>query len=512
MEPSTVTATVPPLFGRHLSELMAKVVPIGAKDDRFITGLSSDSRTVAPGDLYFACRGRRYDGGAFIEAACAAGAVAVVVEAGPVLPARCGAVPVLAVADLSASLGLIAHRFFGEPSRALKVIGVTGTNGKTSVSHYVAQALHHWVPEGGDARPCGLIGTLGYGVIGDLEPGLHTTPDAITTHRRLAEIRSRRARFAVLEASSHGLDQRRTAEVAFHIAVFTNLSRDHLDYHGSMSAYGAAKRRLFHSPGLAFAVLNLDDPFGNQLLDELPSGVEPLTFGIESVDRRPAVTGRIVACTPQGLAIAVQSPWGSGEVTTNVIGRFNASNLLAVLTTLLASGMPMAVALARIKNLTPVPGRMECFGGRSGLPLVVVDYAHSPGALAAVLATLRERCAGVLWCVVGCGGERDQGKRPLMGATAARAADVIVLTDDNPRGEDGQRIIDEMLAGVPPRGAVIVERDRELAIRYAVQTAAPEDVILVAGKGHEQFQERAGVRRPFSDPLVVRNALREYTP
>lgn len=511
MELSTLKSERPPQSGRSLGQLLGDMVRIRPEDDRLITGLASDSRRVVPGDLYFARRGQTHDGRAYIDAAYNAGAAAVVVESGAPLPRpiRAQQRPVFFVADLPACVGRVAHRFFGESSRKLAVIGVTGTNGKTSVAYHLAQAIHPGGLDDGPLEPCGLIGTLGYGLFGKLEAASHTTPDAITLHRVLADMQQRRARVAVMEVSSHALAQRRVAEVAFEVGVFTNLTRDHLDYHGTMAAYGAAKRRLFETPGLRFAVLNLDDPFGRRLLEGLPATVQPMPYALDPCDRRAAIRGRVIANGVAGLAISVDTPWGRGEVQTPLVGRFSASNILAVLTVLLLRGMPFDTAVKRLQQLTPVPGRMERFGGRATQPLVVVDYAHSPAALSAVLGALREQCSGALWCVVGCGGDRDRGKRPLMGAAVAREADVVVLTDDNPRTEDGQDIIDEILLGVPERGAVIVERDREHAIRYAVHTAQPGDVVLVAGKGHEPYQEINGVRRPFSDASVVRNALRE---
>lgn len=511
MESGTLKSEQRSLLGRPLSQLLGDSVRMRPGDERLITGLASDSRAVVPGDLYFARRGRRHDGCAFIDAACAAGAVAVVVESGAAVPTPIHAhnVPILCVADLPGCIGRVAHRFFGEACRALKVIGVTGTNGKTSVAFHVAQALHQWDPAGRRVAPCGLIGTLGYGLFGQLEPSSHTTPDAITLHRALAHMQQRQARVAVMEVSSHALEQQRVAAVTFDTAVFTNLTRDHLDFHGTMAAYGATKGRLFQTPGLRFAVLNVDDPFGRRLLAERPAGVEAVPYSLDLAERRAAIRGRVLGNGAEGLAIGVETPWGGGEVKTTLLGRFNASNLLAVLSVLLTSGVPLGDALARLGQLTPVPGRMQRCGGTGPLPLVVVDYAHSPAALTAVLDALREQCTGALWCVVGCGGDRDRGKRPLMGAAVAREADVVVLTDDNPRSEEGQGIIDEILQGIPERSAVIVERDREQAIRYAVQTAQPTDVVLIAGKGHEHYQEISGVRRPFSDAVVVRHALRE---
>jgi UDP-N-acetylmuramoyl-L-alanyl-D-glutamate--2,6-diaminopimelate ligase len=500
-------------FARHLSELMAGMASVPAGDDRLITGLSSDSRAVVAGDLFFARQGLHVDASVHVADAVAAGAVAVVMEASANAPPLPRHVPIIHAPGLPQCMGRVAHRFFGEPSRTLQVIGVTGTNGKTSVSHHLGQALNGWQsPAQEKGLGCGLIGTLGYGLFGDLKPARHTTPDAITTHHLLADMNARRARFAVMEVSSHALDQERTAGVAFDVAVFTNLTRDHLDYHRDMAAYGAAKRRLFESPGLNFAVLNLDDPFAAYLLEQLPAGVQAVPYGTHPSDPQVEVYGALMSADRQGIHLMVESPWGKAEVRTPIFGGFNAANLLAVLSTLIISGMPFETAVASMGELKAPPGRMECFGGVDCQPLIVVDYAHSPSALSSVLETLRAQCAGALWCVFGCGGERDKGKRSLMGAAAAHGADVVLLTDDNPRDEDGQTIIDDILSGIPPRGAVIVERDREAAIGYAIETAGPNDVILVAGKGHEQFQEIQRMRRPFSDARAVRKGLRERSP
>jgi len=320
-----------------------------------------------------------------------------------------------------------------------------------------------------------------------------------------------------MEVSSHALDQARVAAVRFDTGVFTNLSRDHLDYHGDMRAYGEAKRSLFHHPGLRCAVVNTDDAFGRALLAGLSPELEITGFQLENGNgtgdaRRlygcPVVRGRVLEAGRAGMRLRIDSPWGAGEMRSPLLGRFNASNLLAALGAVLGAGVPFATALERLGSLRAPPGRLECFGG-GGLPLVVVDYAHTPDALERALQTLRATCAGALWCVFGCGGERDRGKRPLMGGVSAREADVIVLTDDNPRNEDGRLIIDDIQEGVPAGSRVMVERDRALAIRRAVCGAEPGDVVLVAGKGHEPYQDVAGARRSFSDAAEVRAALRE---
>jgi UDP-N-acetylmuramoyl-L-alanyl-D-glutamate--2,6-diaminopimelate ligase len=498
--------------GWRLSELLAGVAP-PPPEDPLITGLAVDSRSVRQGDLFFARPGTRVKGEAYIEAAVAAGAAAVVAQESWEKDWRSLSVPLIRVPEVRECLGTLADRFFGAPSRRLRVIGVTGTNGKTSVCHYLAQALTQWTPEPGPS--CGLLGTLGYGLYGELQPAEGTTPDVLVTHRLLAEMYTRGARYAVMEASSHGLDQGRVNGIAFHTAIFTNLSRDHLDYHEDMAAYGAAKARLFQTPGLHTAIINSDDPFGRSLLAGLPVAVKAVAYSLDPLPaakrkERPTawtVHGHLVSASAQGLKMRVETPLGQGECFAPLFGRLQASNLLAVIAALLVQGVPLEEALASLGGLRSPAGRMQRFGGSPGQPLVIVDYAHSPEALAAVLKALREQCPGSLWCVFGCGGERDRGKRPLMGAIAAGGADVVVVTDDNPRSEDGQQIIDDILAGIRCQDRVYVERDRSLAVRRAIEAAQAGDMVLIAGKGHETYQETGGIRKPYSDASAVQAVL-----
>ncbi len=470
-----------------------------------VTGLASDSRSVRPGDLFFAVRGGQRHGLEFLTAVKAAGAVAVIWEPpwdGP-LPID-DSLPLLATPELRGQLGLIASRFYGEPSRSLRVIGVTGTDGKTSCAHFLAQALSDEV-----TGPCGILGTLGVGVHGRTEPSLHTTPDPLAVQGWLAGLVAQGGRYAAMEASSHALDQGRVNGVAFAVAVLTQLSRDHLDYHGTLDAYAAAKRRLFieHRPG--WAVLNLDDAFGQQLAAAAQAQHGIIAYGL---GQRPAplarwVWGEKIELNRTGLRLRIQSSWGAGELRAGLLGRFNASNLLAVLAALLALDMPLNEALARLARTTTVPGRMERLGGAPGQPLAVIDYAHTPHALEQVLKALREHGEGHgLWCVFGCGGDRDSGKRPLMGAAAERWADRVIVTDDNPRTEDPERIVSGILAGMQRPEAAAVIRDRRTAIRHALTEARPGDIVLIAGKGHEDYQIVGTERLTFSD----REAAHEF--
>ena len=467
-----------------------------------VSGLSLDSRKVQQGDLFVALPGTRAEGHHFIADAEKAGAVAVLFDASVKADQLVDvSVPSIAVVDLQQKLGSIAERFYGSPSKQLFVAGITGTNGKTSCSHFLAQALNC------KETPAVVVGTLGNGFVDRLEQATHTTPDAISLHAMLRRFVDAGARSVVMEVSSHGLEQGRVNGVAFDLAMFTNLSRDHLDYHGDMDAYGRAKARLFQMPGLRYAVINGDDPFGRHLINELPESVEAVIYTLSDEEHdQTTVRGQIVSQGHDGLLLDVQSPWGDGRLHSALLGRFNASNLLAVLSALLLSGVGFDTALQRLSRLKTVPGRMERLGGEHGKPLVVVDYAHTPDALEQVLMTLREHCAAQLWCVFGCGGDRDKGKRALMGEVVTRHADCIVLTDDNPRHEDPQVIINDISAGIKS-DTLIVLRDRAEAIRHAVTQAGADDVVLVAGKGHEEYQQVGGNKIAFSDREQVQQAL-----
>lgn len=483
--------------------------------DIMISGLALDSRKVKPGDLFLATAGTTAHGLEFARQAVALGAVAVIwqpvegktalAEIAALLP-----VPVIAVPDLGQIAGRIADRFYGHPSRGLFVIAVTGTDGKTSCSHFIAQALDR--PD----RRCGLIGTLGYGLYGDLVPTTHTTPDALTVQQSLFAMQQAGARCVVAEVSSHAMDQGRVCGVNIDIALLTNLSRDHLDYHGDVESYAAAKRKLFHTEGLRYAVINADDKFGSALLDDVPPGVAPVAYRLENDPYRtrfPAqwVVGKNLRCDLGGIRLDINTPWGSGELHASLLGRFNASNLLATLACLCVAGLPFDEAMMRLSQTQTVAGRMERFDSGTGRPLAVVDYAHTPGALDAVLQTLRDHCIGKIWCVFGAGGDRDTGKRALMGAIAERHADVVILTDDNPRTEDPGKIVAGILSGMKRPEKITVEHLRGEAISRAMQAANGGDIVLIAGKGHETHQLMGGKALPFSDREQVLNIQREWS-
>jgi UDP-N-acetylmuramoyl-L-alanyl-D-glutamate--2,6-diaminopimelate ligase len=461
-------------------------------------GLSANSRDIAPGDVFLAFPGAVHDGRHYLHQARAAGAGAILLEAEGYEGSPPADLPHLPVLGLRAMVAELARQWYGDPSASLWMTGVTGTNGKTSIAHWLAQALD------ATGKRSAVLGTLGNGLVGALSPSSHTTPDCVRLQRLLATYRAAGARAAVMEVSSHGLDQGRVQGVHFDVAILSNLSRDHLDYHGDMESYAQAKAKLFGWPGLKWAVLNLDDALGLALYRRLQGAdVERLGYGFGTGELR----GSRLDLSDRGIRMTVATPWGQGEIASPLLGEFNAYNLLAVLGGLLAAGVGFEDALAQLGQLKPVAGRMQTLRLGAEGPTVVVDYAHTPDALEKSLRALRPLTAGRLWCVFGTGGGRDRGKRPLMGGIAAALADAVVVTSDNPRNEDPAEIVADILAGMPPGQTAIV--DRAEAIRWAIVSAGPQDVVLIAGKGHEDYQEMRGVRQPFSDLEVARAALQE---
>jgi UDP-N-acetylmuramoyl-L-alanyl-D-glutamate--2,6-diaminopimelate ligase len=488
-----------------LRRLLAGVADCGGFPDSAITGLGLDSRAIGPGDLFAAVNGHTRHGLRFADQAIQQGCAAIIYDPdgeGQGLALSVSAVPCIPVLGLNRKLGIIADRFFREPSRDLYTLGITGTNGKTSCTHFLAEAL---LTAG---KPTAVLGTLGWGKPGALHPGTHTTPDAIRTQDMLNRLRSQGFSHVAMEASSHGLEQGRLEGVRFRGALFTNLSRDHLDYHGTMEAYLEAKMRLLAWPGLEFAVFNANDAIGAAVLDRLPSGLPAIGFAVggEPSASVPLLRVASVRHTPEGISFEARYRKRSVGIEAPVFGDFNVENLTAALAVLLAMGYELGDASALLSHVHAVPGRMEscAAGGRTA----VVDYAHTPDALSSVLRSLRSHCPGRLWVVFGCGGDRDRGKRPQMGAVAAAIADVIVLTDDNPRSEEGDAIIADILPGCADAHP-IVRRDRREAIRHALTHALPGDLVLVAGKGHETTQEVKGVKTPFSDREAVIETLIE---
>lgn len=468
-----------------------------------VSGVQLDSRQVRSGDLFLACQGLTHHGLDFLSAALAQGAAAVAWEPRPGLVKPQMPVPHVAVDALASRAGEIASRFFGAPSERLHVTGITGTDGKTSTAYLLAQALDVL------GLPCGYLGTLGAGRVQALSIGDNTTPDPVALQARLSGFVDAGLKAAAMEVSSHALDQARVSGVSFDVAVLTNIGRDHLDYHGTLSAYAAAKHRLFRWPGLRAAVINRDDRYGRAWAHELAEGLDCVSYGIDGAadcDSRHLIA-REVQALDDGLCFTIDSHWGQAELRSGLLGRFNVYNLLAVLGVLLEKGIDLNAAVQALTQVQTVPGRMEGFH-LSGGPTVVVDYAHTPQALEQALLAARAHTRGQLTCVFGCGGDRDAGKRPLMGAAAARLADRCIVTDDNPRSESPQQIVAQITAGISDKPMQIIH-DRAEAIRAAVSGANAGDVILVAGKGHEDYQIRGSERRHFSDRECVQQLQQE---
>ncbi|MBU1332723.1 MAG: UDP-N-acetylmuramoyl-L-alanyl-D-glutamate--2,6-diaminopimelate ligase [Gammaproteobacteria bacterium] len=462
-----------------------------------IRELTLDSRKVRPGDLFLAVPGTQQDGRLHIADALARGAAAVAYEAEGAFDMSIDSAELVPVKGLGARLSAIAGRFYGEPSRGLHLVGITGTNGKTSVSQLLAQALDML------GEPCGIVGTLGNGFYNALAAGRHTTPDPIGVQATLAELKNAGARAVAMEVSSHGLHQRRVAALAFDVAVFTNLSRDHLDYHGSMDAYRAAKAELFAWSGLRCRVINLDDETGRDLVAKVH---DSRLISYSLIDPNAYLYCRDAQFDEHGVRATLVTPRGEGSLRSVLLGRFNLSNLLAVVGALLAMDYPLDEILKVLPKLQGPVGRMQRLGGVQQ-PLVVVDYAHTPDALEKVLEALRPHVKGRLLCLFGCGGDRDRGKRALMAAVVEQHADAVVVTDDNPRSETSEQIFNDIRGGFVHPEAVQFVAGRGQAIAQLVAAADVDDVVLLAGKGHEDYQEIQGERLPFSDLDEAAKAL-----
>jgi UDP-N-acetylmuramoyl-L-alanyl-D-glutamate--2,6-diaminopimelate ligase len=464
-----------------------------------VTDLTLDSREARAGSLFFALPGRRAHGLKFVAEAAARGAGVVLWEprddlAAPSLPAN---VFLAAVPGLGSLVGRIADRFFGWPSAHLRITGITGTNGKTTCAYLLAQCLEHL------GVTAAYIGTIGWGRPAALAQPTHTTPDVITLHRTLSQLRASGVREIAMEVSSHALDQGRVDSVRLQVAAFTNLTRDHLDYHETMAQYGAAKEKLFHVPDLKHIVLNVGDDFGRTLAQTY-AGDASLTAVWVGAGESGWLADRDLHATQvrlgtRGISLELDGSFGKLSVNTQLMGRFNAENSLVVIACLLALGVSLSDAARALADCTAVPGRMEVLNTDArDKPTAVVDYAHTPDALAKALGAAREHCAGALWCVFGCGGDRDPGKRPIMGAIADELADQIIVTDDNPRSENPQAITQAILSGIKSRSVRVIH-DRGDAIATALKEARPPDLVLIAGKGHEDYQIYGDTRRSFSD-------------
>ena len=483
-----------------LNALLSGWVDPATVPEATVSGMQLDSRKVKPGDLFVALQGQHSHGLEYATQAIQNGCAAILYDpVGAEGKLALGQRPAVAVSSLHDKLGYIADRFFDHPSRDVSVIAITGTNGKTSCSHFVAEALQN-------TQVSATIGTLGWGMPGQLQPTSHTTPDAIEIHRLLDELHRGGCKTVVMEASSHGLAQGRLNGVSFQGAVFTNFTRDHLDYHGTMEAYRDAKLRLLDWPGLEFVVFNADDAIADSILQRTRPGVTVIGFTIKGAYRPTVPMVRISSVRHESSGVRFQVSYDGVEVQVEapVFGDFNVENLAAALSVLLALAWSPSDAARALGSVRAVPGRMESVIG-SGVG-VVIDFAHTPDALSSVLTSLRQHCQGKLWVVFGCGGDRDRGKRSEMGAVADQLADVLVLTDDNPRGEDGDAIVADIMRGIS-RQDVSVIRDRRAAINHALNMASKHDMVLLAGKGHETTQEIAGRKYPFNDRSVVLETL-----
>ena len=464
-----------------------------------VHGMTTDSRKVEKHGLFLAYPGQHSDGRMYIADAIARGANTVIWDSVDFDWNPEWTVNQIAIPYLQHQVGHIASQFYKNPSEQLWCIGVTGTNGKTTVTHWLAQAYRFL------QRKSAVIGTLGNGTLDDLQATNNTTPGPVDLHKLLAQFVTEDVKVAAMEVSSHGLDQGRVNGVEFDVAVLTNITRDHLDYHQTMEAYQSAKAQLFAWETLKASVINADDAFGATLIASLrEKGQHVVSYGMQHGD----VLAKSIEMHATGFEVNVHAPQGEGHMQVHALGLFNVYNALAVLACLLAAEVALPAALQAVSGLVPVAGRMQMFGG-GDLPLVVVDYAHTPDALEKALHTLRTQTHGKLTCVFGCGGDRDPGKRPEMGRIASQSADSVVVTNDNPRSENPYAIIAAITEGIV--GGYAVETDRAKAIALAITQANKGDVVLVAGKGHEDYQEMQGVRYPFSDAEWVMTALKKVS-
>ncbi len=499
--------TAPESRRTSLCHLMGGIVESGGFPDISVSGLATDSRSVASGDVFFAVSGFREHGLRYGSDAAEQGAAAIVYDPEGTDPGQLARLresvdcPLIPVSSLRSELGPIADRFYGCPSAGMGMIGITGTNGKTSCCNFLGQALSRF-------KPTGVVGTVGWGFPGNLRNLPNTTPEPVQLHAVLASLRQQGAKFVAMEVSSHGLVQKRTRAVRFVGAAFTNITRDHLDFHKTMRVYVNAKLELLSSPGLQFVVVNMDDRHADRILKAVPYGVRIMGFSRSQQSDSPFVRLKWseVCHADDGVEFKVHFEGRTVPVSAPLFCDFNVENLLTVVGVMLELGISLDEAVATLVEIRPVAGRLEHFSQGDDGPSVIVDYAHTPHALQSILQGVRRHCQGQLWLVFGCGGDRDRGKRPLMGRIAEKFADQVVLTDDNPRVEDGSGIIKEILRGFSDPD-VRVERDRRKAIQLAIQHALPDDLVVIAGKGHETTQEINDVRFPCDDRALAREAL-----
>jgi UDP-N-acetylmuramoyl-L-alanyl-D-glutamate--2,6-diaminopimelate ligase len=491
----------------RLSILLNELFPLPAQAEREIACLTLDSRKVEKDDLFIAVKGALSDGCQYIQQAIQRGATAVLIDASQLTEEVSfqQGIPLIPIQNLKQQIGSLAARFYDYPAKKLRMIGVTGTNGKTSCAHYIAQALQ---------APCGVIGTLGSGVYGALgEAGL-TTPDAITLQALLHQFVVKGVKTVVMEVSSHSIDQGRINGIEFEIGIFTNLTQDHLDYHGTLEAYAAVKYRFLTAASTQQVIINDDDPYGKKWINKLAEQKSVFGYSLEKPNNFsraiPFIYSTQAHLTLQGIKSYVYTPWGEGEIEIPLVGKFNLSNALAVITALCVYGLSFNDVLDRLRQLRPVPGRMQVVPGiNSSLPLVVVDYAHTPDALENALQSLRAHTKGKLVCVFGCGGDRDPGKRPIMGKIAERLADKVLITNDNPRHEKPEEIAQQILRGFTHPEHVAVVLDRSKAIQNSIQWVTGNDCVLIAGKGAEHYQQIGDENIPFDDVEEVSKCMAE---
>ncbi len=462
-----------------------------------VTGLTANSREVQQGDVFVALQGLRHDARQFIPQALEQGAVAVLCQ-DVVGVQDLNGIPIIAIPELPSLLGEIAARFYQQPSQSFAVVAVTGTNGKTSSAQMLAHACQYL------GVKSAVLGTLGNGIVGEIQPSSHTTLEAISLQKKLAGFRDEKVQMVAMEASSHGLEQGRLNATAIDTAIFTNLTRDHLDYHGSMASYQQAKALLFQWSTLKNAIFNADDAVSAAYQALVAPNVRCWTYS-QQADSTADFVALTIEPSLQGLMLTIKTPLGIVELKSPLLGRFNVSNLLAVLAGLLSINIPLDDAVRALAQVQPVRGRMQCLSNDQ--ITAVVDYAHTPDALEKVLQSLREHTQSQLWCVFGCGGDRDKGKRPLMAEIATRLADKVIITADNPRTEHIDNIIADIRLGITHPQKVTINADRQQAIDYALSHARAGDLVLIAGKGHEDYQEINGVRYHFDDAEIVKHVF-----
>jgi len=489
-----------------LTDLFGTARLAGVPDIR-VSDITADSSRVQDGGLFLACRGYNHHGLEFADQAVSRGAAVIAwePEEGLQEPDLPSTVHSLQVPGLSDEIGGIADRFFARPSEQLTVMGVTGTNGKTTTAWLVSQALQRM------GCPAGYMGTLGFGVGGQLQPSQLTTPGVIAVHRRLRSLADAGARAVIMEVSSHALDQGRIDGVRVATAAFTNLSRDHLDYHGDMGRYGQAKAKLFLRDSLRHAVINVGDAFGVELSQQCGEQTQVMRVSLEGCASGSQLVAEVSSAGTDGLILSFSGDYGSAKMRSPLWGRFNAENILVAAGILLTQGYELAAVVAALGQCEAPAGRMQVLKGAADAPRVIVDFAHTPDALTQALGVIKEHCGGSLTVVFGCGGERDKGKRGEMGQAASRLANRIIVTDDNPRSDDPDGIVADILAGVSGDAEVLVERDRAAAINRAVWSSNAGDVVLVAGKGSENYQLIGRETFAFSDAEVASAALRVAT-